>query len=139
MDRTNLIAELERFFAECEGDLVGVYLYGSFARGEDTAQSDVDIGLLFEEDPPASLSGPVSRIEAALEARLGIPVQAVVLNRAPVDLVHRVSRDGVLVLERNPSARVRFETKARQEYLDLRPILQLYRSAVRNDRAASEA
>ena len=89
------------------------------------------LGLLFEDEPPATLSKPASRIEDRLEARLGLPVQAVVLNRAPVDLIHRVFRDGVLVMERDSSARVRVEVSSRREYLDLRPVLERYRAAQR--------
>ena len=50
-----------------------------------------------------------------------------VLNRAPVDLIHRVLRDGILLKESDPSARIRFEVKARREYFDLLPILRRYR------------
>jgi hypothetical protein len=46
-------------------------------------------------------------------------VDLVVLNAAPVDLVHRVLRDGILLLERDPVERIRFETKARSELLRL--------------------
>jgi len=51
----------------------------------------------------------------------------VVLNRAPVDLVHRVLRDGILLLDRDPSGRIRFEVRARNEYFDLLPHLRRYR------------
>jgi len=51
----------------------------------------------------------------------------VVLNDAPVDLVHRVLRDGRLVVERDRPARIRFEVRARREFLDLRPVLLHYR------------
>ena len=59
--------------------------------------------------------------------QLGLPVQVVVLNTAPVDLVHRVLRDGRLLIDIDPSARVRFEVKARNEYFDLLPVLRRYR------------
>ncbi len=48
---------------------------------------------------------------ADLEERLGQAVDLVVLNRAPVDLIHRVLRDGILVYERDRSARIRFEVQ----------------------------
>ena len=50
-----------------------------------------------------------------------------VLNHAPLDLAHRVLRDSVLVIEPDPSARVRFEVRARNEYWDLKPYLDEYR------------
>ena len=51
------------------------------------------------------------------------------LNRAPADLVHRVLRDGKLVLDRAPAARVRFEVRSRAEYFDLAPLRALYRGS----------
>jgi hypothetical protein len=44
-----------------------------------------------------------------------------------VDLAHRVLRDGLLLLERDRSARIRFEVRARNEYFDLLPHLRRYR------------
>jgi len=50
-----------------------------------------------------------------------------VLNLAPVDLIHRVLRDGKLILEVDRSARVRFEVQKRNEFFDLQPIVRRYR------------
>ncbi len=52
-----------------------------------------------------------------------------VLNRAPADLIHRVLRDGVLVIDRDRQRRIEFEIKARNEYFDLEPIRTRYRHA----------
>jgi uncharacterized protein len=127
VDRSELIERLERFFRGRPEGLVAVYLFGSRARGGGREGSDVDLGLLFAEEPPAALGGPAERVADALERELRLPVEAVVLNRAPADLVHRVLRDGVLVLETDRSARVRFEVARRREYLDLLPVLREYR------------
>lgn len=54
-------------------------------------------------------------------------MQLVVLNNAPVDLIHRVLRDGEIVFEADRSARIRFEVAARNEYFDLLPVLRRYR------------
>jgi hypothetical protein len=54
-------------------------------------------------------------------------VQVVALNRASADLVHRVLRDGRLVLDRDRSARIRFEVRSRNQYFDMAPIRRLYR------------
>jgi predicted nucleotidyltransferase len=118
---------LTTFFEADARRAVAVYLFGSVARGEAVAQSDVDVGVLLEEDPPATLDAPQFAIEAALERVLGRAVQVVALNRASPDLVHRVLRDGHLVLDRDPSARIRFEVKKRNEYFDMAPIRRLYR------------
>ena len=127
MDAAWIESELRSFFASTPGDAVAVYLYGSVARGTARQGSDVDVGVLLEEDPPRTLQGLKLDLEADLEMLLRIPVQLVVLNRAPADLIHRVLRDGKLVLDRDRSQRIRFEVKARNEFFDLQPILRQYR------------
>ena len=54
-------------------------------------------------------------------------MQVVVLNDAPPDLVHRILRDGRLVLESDKAARVRFEVSTRNAYFDVLPALERYR------------
>jgi predicted nucleotidyltransferase len=125
--RAELEAELRRLRERHDGDLVAAYLFGSVARDTARPSSDVDVAVLLARDPPATLAGLRGDLEADLERALGQPVQLVVLNRAPCDLVHRVLRDGILVLDRNPSGRIRFEVRSRNEYFDLEPFLDRYR------------
>lgn len=104
-----------------------MYLFGSAARGEARPDSDVDVGVLYAVEPPPTLASPHFALEGELERALGRPVQVIVLNRAPADLVHRVLRDGLLVLDLDPAARIRFEVQRRNEYFDLAPLRRLYR------------
>lgn len=108
--------------------IVCAYLFGSVARGEAHIQSDVDVAVLFEKAPAPRLDAGPLDLEGALERSLGRSVQLVVLNRAPADLVHRVLRDGRLLVDRNRAARIRFEVAKRNEYFDLEPIRRLYRA-----------
>jgi predicted nucleotidyltransferase len=118
---------LRGFFAAHPDDIVAAYLFGSVARERPRAGSDVDLGLLYAREPPPTLEGLPLDPEAELERLLGCPTQVVALNRAPVDLVHRVLRDGRLMLETDRAARIRFEVKARNEYFDILPLLERYR------------
>ena len=127
MDAAAIEARLKTFFEDDPRGAVAVYLFGSVARGESGPGSDIDVGVLFATDPPATLGAPQFALEAAMERRLGSPVQVVALNRAAADLVHRVLRDGRLVLDRDRAARIRFEVRSRNEHFDLAPIRRLYR------------
>jgi predicted nucleotidyltransferase len=119
--------ELRDFFAAEPGGIVAAYLFGSVARGTAGARSDVDVAILYAAAPAATLEGLPLDLEGRIERRVGRPAQVIVLNTAPVGLVHRVLRDGVLLLDRDPSARIRFEVRARNEFFDLQPILARYR------------
>jgi predicted nucleotidyltransferase len=127
-DRAAVEQALRVFFAKDHHGVVAAYLFGSVARGTRRPGSDVDIAVLYPADPPVSLAGLPLDLEAELERLLGAPVQVVILNRAPVDLIHRVLRDGALLVDRDRSARIRFEVKARNEFFDLQPILARYRA-----------
>jgi uncharacterized protein len=130
VDRADL-EQLKAALAAQDTDLVCAWLFGSTARGEARADSDLDVGVLFATDPPQTLAGLHLDLADALTEAAGRPVDLVVLNRAPVDLIHRVLRDGILLLERNRSARVRFEVRARNDYFDLLPHLLRYRRLTR--------
>ena len=123
----DVLDALRRHFAAHGDGIAAAYLYGSVARGTARADSDVDVAILFTHAPPATLQGLPVEHEDRLTKATGRPVQVVVLNEAPPDLVHRILRDGILVCEHDRSARVRFEVRARNEYFDLLPILRRYR------------
>ena len=107
--------------------IIAVYLFGSFARGSEQRESDVDLGLLYAAALGGRLEDQPFLLEAELSELLQRPVQCVVMNLAPADLVHRILRDQQLLLDRDPSRRIRFEVAARNRYFDLKPVLDRYR------------
>lgn len=120
----------EYFEANAQG-VVCVYVFGSVARGTARGRSDIDVAVLLERDPPPTLAGSAVSLGGDLERYLGYPVDLVVLNRASVDLVHRVLRDGLLVFDPRPRERIQFEVRARNAYFDLKPVLDRYRKVAR--------
>jgi predicted nucleotidyltransferase len=60
--------------AAAEPRIVGLYLFGSRAKGEEHERSDVDLGVLFAEKVRPE---EVFRLEVRFEERLGRPVDLV--------------------------------------------------------------
>ena len=131
MDRDRIAQEIAHVFAARNDDAAAVYLFGSAARGEDRPDSDVDVAVLYGRPVEPGLAGLKLALAGDLEAHLGRRVDLVVLDSQPPDLVHRVLRDGLIVLENNRSTRIRFEVNARNQYFDVLPTLQRYRKPPR--------
>lgn len=102
----DLRERLAAFFASAPAEVVAVYLFGSEARGEARADSDIDLAVLFAQALPPTLMGPELALGGQLEALLGRRVDLVNLNTASPDLSHRVFRDGVILLDRDKAARL---------------------------------
>lgn len=134
LDTETLVSQLGELLAgraEKEG-IAAAWLFGSVARGAARPDSDVDIGILYREDPPRTLAGigRVFNLQEELTEVTGFPIQIVNLNDAPVDLVIRVLRDGKLLIEPEPLRRIDFEVRSRNEFWDLEPYLRLYRGQI---------
>ena len=115
-------------------DVAFAVVFGSFARGNPHAGSDVDVALGFGPDrrPTArELGAIVSRLEEAV----GQSVDIVVLDHAPPGLAYRVFRDGVVVLARDRVALTGRKVRAILEYLDFRPIERAFSEAMLAPRA----
>jgi predicted nucleotidyltransferase len=107
--------------------VVAAYAFGSEARGDAGPASDVDVAILRGRRPAPTLAAQPYALADDLEGLVGRRVDVVVLDTAPPDLVHRVLRDGILLLDRDRSLRLRFEVAARNAYFDLLPFLERYR------------
>lgn len=125
------LADIERALStvlERHDDVLAAWLFGSLARGMERADSDVDVAVLLgRRMRPRTLDDLPLDLEAELGSAIGRPVQVVVMDHAPVDLVHRVLRDGRLLVERDKAARIGFEVDARNRFFDMQPIWREYR------------
>ncbi len=120
---------IREFFDSRDTNVVCAYLFGSRARGDSGPRSDADVAVLLKDDPPRTLEGLQLELAGDLEDHLDREVDLVVLNTAPVDLAIRVLRDGELLFDLNPSMRISYEVRVRNEFFDLEPYLLEYRRA----------
>jgi predicted nucleotidyltransferase len=113
--------------------LSAAYLIGSQARESSGPLSDVDIAVLHDPrlSAAAALSLRLALARAAAAALATGEVDVVLVNAASPLLRHRVVRDGRLLLDHDPSARIAFQATALRDYLDTQPLRAELRRGLR--------
>jgi len=120
----DMVKRLATLF-ENEKNILVAYLFGSYARGYETVQSDVDIAVLLSEVPEKLLEYYLY-LERKLAEALEKDVNLVFLNDAPPLLKYQVIKYGRLLFSRSERVRVTFEAKSLCEYLDFSRALKRY-------------
>ncbi|MCE7869212.1 nucleotidyltransferase domain-containing protein [bacterium CPR1] len=103
------------------------YLFGSTARGEARADSDVDLAVALASGAPEDAFWQLLQRLDAADDRLHL----LILDDAPPLLRQRVFRDGRLLFERNHNERLAFQVRSIREYCDLVPWYELHYQATR--------
>ncbi len=71
MDTMDALAKLRSRLTPVPRGVLAVYLFGSVARGSARPTSDVDVAVLYDVAPPATLDGLGFELAAQLEAAVG--------------------------------------------------------------------
>ncbi len=117
-------------------EILEAYLFGSVARGETHARSDIDVAVYVDEHLcPDTPYGYRADLTTHLMARLETNrIDVVVLNDAPPLLYHRVLRDGIRLFSRDLRATTTREARAYSRYFDYLPHLAKIETAARTAR-----
>jgi uncharacterized protein len=113
--------QLRHDIAEVVGSypVVFSYVFGSIARGEERADSDVDVAVHFEPGLDASQRFHLClRLGVDLEAALRREVDVIDLEEAPLRLAGRILTERVVVTGLDRPERVRYETSIYRPYVD---------------------
>ena len=129
---TDLQARLTRAL-EPRPEILDAYLFGSQARRDAGALSDIDVAVYIDED--LAEPGPYgydAELITDLMTELGTnDIDVVLLNRAPPLLYHRVLRDGKLLVTRDLKATTTRAGYALSRYFDFVPQLKKQAAARR--------
>ena len=107
-------------------EILEAYLFGSHARGDEKAHSDVDVAVFVDPNRvPDSSFGYAAELTAELVRALGRDaVDLIILNRATPLLYHRVIRDGMRLFTRDAAATTTREGRALSRFCDYVPQLR---------------
>jgi predicted nucleotidyltransferase len=104
-------------------------LFGSTARGTNHVHSDVDVAIGTSGNAPFD-TFELGRLTSSLEAAVARPVHLVLLDDAPPGLAYRVFREGTPITVRDRAAFRHRLARAILEYLDFKPVEDLFTRAV---------
>ena len=112
--------------------LLAVYLFGSRAEGTANTQSDYDFAILVDfSSPMDDLAFTALDLEEKLAAILNTEVDIITLNTADIEHKFLIISRGVLIYSSDDDKRTDFEDIVIKEYLDFKPVLELYRKDFR--------
>ena len=97
MSRDNMISSIQQYLAT--QPVTKAWLFGSFSRGEERPDSDVDILVTYDKDAYVSLF-TISRIMCGLEDILGRKVDLIENGRLMPFAEESANRDKILIYER---------------------------------------
>ena len=131
MDAAEIERRLSALLAS-RGEILEGYLFGSFARGDAAAHSDVDVAVFVDEGqlPPSPFGYHAAMSSDLMKGLATSKVDVVVLNDAPPLLYHRVLRDGCRLFSRDLQATTGREGQALSRYFDFLPHLQKFDRAL---------
>jgi len=123
MDPQPLIARLLEQAAH-DADVLAVVMYGSAARGEACATSDVDICLLLMPERRTAAQMSAKRLEYVSEVDLDVQV----FQQLPLYIRQRVLKDGRVLFVRDEDRLYDLAFRTVQAFEDFRPRYQAYLS-----------
>jgi len=108
------------------------YLFGSQTTGRATAESDIDVAVLFaqELDGPARLAERLALVEGLIRLLRTDAVDVAVLNDASPLLAMEVLRTGKIVYKAGEMDRIDFQVRTVREYEDTEPLRRLLAEAM---------
>ena len=99
-------------------EIASVYLFGSFASGKFTKASDIDIGVLFENNFLKSAESLKEQYMTELGRILRKDIELLVMNRAGEMILNQVYKKGKPILIKNNKYAKEFRIKSFAFYSD---------------------
>lgn len=109
-----------------DGDIVALYLFGSFAAGKQTPDSDIDLAVLLDQDFSTGryFEKKLKLLSTVTSLLKTDEVDLVILNQAPPSLSYRILSKGRLLYEKEggKAQRVSFQVRTFDRYFDFKPV-----------------
>ena len=122
--------QLDKLFEENEA--VSVYIFGSYAKGDISPLSDVDIAILLSRDIDKRefFNKKLKFNNEIVKILHQNKVDILILNEAFPSLKFHVITEGVVIFDKDPVFRYDFEARTLVEYIDTKPLRKEYNKSL---------
>lgn len=111
-------------YARCNKNIIALYIFGSFGTKSERPDSDIDLAILFKNNPPLFEE---LKIESNISQIFGRDdIDLVNLNKAPIDMCHQVLYTGELLYCSDEIALADFKEKVFKIYGDYGLVLKIF-------------
>lgn len=131
----DIVKKLQSYLRESLKDtlsIVAVYLFGSYARGQAKALSDMDLAFLLDEKAyradPFEAACPAHMIAMQIGMGLRVQTDVTILNSSSIEMAYELVTVGLCLYEADPDGRLEYGATVRGMYFDFRPFLDELRS-----------
>ena len=115
-----------------EGHFTAIYVFGSYARKQERAKSDIDLAFLVDPEryriDAFDATVPAHMIAGKMGMKLDRVVDVTILNSASVEIAYEVVTNCKCLFELDPELRLEYELKARGMYYDFQPFISELRA-----------
>lgn len=122
MNADKISETISRVLEQYDGELVFAYLFGSAATDSTGPLSDIDIAIYIQDDLKKSFYDLKLSVHADMCRALGRnDIDIVVLNiTTNLILLDEIVRNGIVLFDKDSTAREEFELKVQHEAIDFR-------------------
>ncbi|KNF08311.1 putative nucleotidyltransferase [Gottschalkia purinilytica] len=123
----NILKENIGYLAE-KYNIVLIYVFGSYAKGTNNHNSDLDIAILTKEKYDSFIKLEI--LGELIDIFKRDDIDLVILNKATSVMKHQVIKYGKLVYMKNENIKVEFESKVLSEYMDMEYFRRVQRTLI---------
>ena len=106
--QSDIIEKIESYFKN-RSEVVAVYLFGSYAKGKNRSQSDIDIGILVEHDSLSEEDDLYKIYLQELTRLIRKDIHLVSMNNAGEGILYQIFKYGKCIVNNYPAILTRFK------------------------------
>ena len=115
-----------------EKDIIFAYIFGSYSIGKVSPLSDIDIAVYLGKVKLKEIFERKQELNNLVASILKTDeIDLIILNEAPLPLIHQVLKTGCLLFSKDEKERIAFAVRAQKFYLDAEPLRKIAWSALK--------